>query len=557
MDSVKTITVHCKNTQQYHDFAVGSSLADIYRALQIDLPWPVVAALVNNKAERLDFCVYKPKDIEFVDVSNRAGMRCYVRTLSMILACAVSDVCKGCDVRIEHSVSNGYYCTIGGMEGGGDPRVVAKVKERMQELIDADMPIVCEERPLEEVKKLFGFRSDSMGALLDGLGTPYCRYYRIGEFVDYYTGVLMPSTGYVGLYDLVPYHGGMLLRVPDRHSPDRLAPMVKQDMMFDAFNEYVRCNELVGVSNVGEFNIACKQGRLFDMIKLYEVLQENNVARIAEQIVGREGGQPKFILISGPSSSGKTTFSKRLTIQLMARGLAPVTLSMDNYFVNRSETPVDENGDKDFEHIDALDLKLFNSQLQDLVQGKEIDLPSYSFETGQRYYRGNKMCLPDNGIVIIEGIHALNPTLIRDIPIAYVFKIYVSALTTINVDNHNRVTTTDTRLLRRIIRDYRYRNYSARETIARAPSVWRGEERWIFPYQENADVMFNSALLFELAVLKRHAEPILAEVPKNCEEYTEAHRLLKFLGYFHSIPEREIPPTSMLREFIGGSSFRY
>jgi uridine kinase len=374
------------------------------------------------------------------------------------------------------------------------------------------------------------------------------------NYIDYYNGVLMPSTGYINVYDLISYHDGMLLCVPDRTHPDRLSELVVQDRMFETFNEYVNWNRLMHVSNVGELNIACRQHQVLNMIKLSEALQEKKVGQIADMISSRK---PKFVLVSGPSSSGKTTFSKRLSIQLMVNGLSPVIISMDNYFVNREDTPRDENGDWDFEHIDAIDHTLFNQQLQDLLDGKEVALPSFNFEDGKRYYRGEKLQLQPDSVIILEGIHALNPTLIPNIPREAVFKIYVSALTTINIDNHNWIPTTDTRLLRRIIRDYRFRNYSARETIARAPSVRRGEERWIFPYQENADVMFNSALLFELAVLKRHAEPILAEVPKFCEEYTEAHRLIKFLNYFVSISEREIPPTSMLREFIGGSSFRY
>ncbi len=550
----RTVTIFCKNTQEYHEFPIGSSLLEIYQALHIQLPYPVVAARVNYKAEGLNFYIYKPKDIEFIDASCPSGMRCYVRTLCMVLSRAVHDLYPEAVLRIEHPISKGYYCTIEKLGREFDESVITSIKQRMQELIVADKPIICEEKQTKVVKELFKSRTDGEITLFDTLGNPYCRYFRMDNYIDYYNGVLMPSTGYINVYDLKSYHDGMLLCIPDRKHPDRLSELVVQDRMFETFNEYVNWNRLMHVSNVGELNIACRQNQVFNMIKLSEALQEKKVSQIADMITSRK---PKFILVSGPSSSGKTTFSKRLSIQLMVNGLNPVIISMDNYFVNREDTPRDENGDWDFEHIDAIDHALFNQQLQDLLDGKEVSLPSFNFEDGKRYYRGEKLQLQPESVIILEGIHALNPTLIPNIPREAVFKIYVSALTTINIDNHNWIPTTDTRLLRRIIRDYRFRNYSARETIARAPSVRRGEERWIFPYQENADVMFNSALLFELAVLKRHAEPILAEVPKFCEEYTEAHRLIKFLNYFVSISEREIPPTSMLREFIGGSSFRY
>lgn len=550
----RTVTIFCKNTQDYHEFPLGSSLLEIYQALNIHLPYPVVAARVNYKAEGLNFYIYKPKDIEFIDASCPSGMRCYVRTLSMVLSRAVHDLYPDAVLRIEHPISKGYYCTIDKLGKPIDESIIASIKARMKELIDADKPIVCEEKQTKVVKELFKSRTDGETTLFDTLGNPYCRYFRMDNYIDYYNGVLMPSTGYIHIYDLKMYHDGMLLCIPDRTHPDRLTESVVQDRMFETFNEYVNWNRLMHVSNVGELNIACRQNQVFNMIKLSEALQEKKVSQIADMITIRK---PKFVLVSGPSSSGKTTFSKRLSIQLMVNGLNPVIISMDNYFVNREDTPKDENGEWDFEHIDAIDHALFNRQLQDLLDGKEVALPSFNFEDGKRYYRGDKLHLQPESVIILEGIHALNPTLIPGIPSEAVFKIYVSALTTINIDNHNWIPTTDTRLLRRIIRDYRFRNYSARETIARAPSVRRGEEKWIFPYQENADVMFNSALLFELAVLKRHAEPILAEVPKFCDEYTEAHRLIKFLNYFVSISEREIPPTSMLREFIGGSSFRY
>ena len=559
-----TVTVFCKNTGTYHDVPRGSSLMEISRQLNIRLRYPVVAARVNYKLEDLNFFIYMPKDVEFVDISSSAGMRCYVRTLSLVMGCAIRDLYPQCDVRIEHPISKGYYCRILCKDEQGkchlmtlDQTMIDGIKERMRQIIAEDRPIVCEEKQTKEVMRLFKERNETELNLFETLGMPYSRYFRMGDYIDYYTGVLMPSTGYLNIFDLELYFDGMLLRIPCRKDPSRLEDTVNQEKMFGIFNEYISWNHLMKIDNVADLNVACKKNKTFDIIKLSEALQEKKISQIADMIAHREGGRPKFVLISGPSSSGKTTFSKRLTIQLRVNGITPVVISMDNYFVNREDTPKDANGEYDFEDINALDLPLFRQQLRDLLEGKEILLPTFNFEDGKRYFTGNKLKIEEDNVIILEGIHALNPNLIPDIPREATFRIYVSALTTINLDNHNWIPTTDTRLIRRIVRDYRYRNYSAKETIARAESVRRGEEKWIFPYQENADVMFNSALLFELAVLKRHAELILAEVPKYCDEYTEAHRLLKFLQYFVSIPEKEIPPTSLLREFVGGSSFKY
>jgi len=559
-----TVTIFCKNTGTYHEVPRGSSLLEIYQSLNISLSFPVVAARVNYKLEDLNFFIYMPKDIEFVDISCSAGMRCYVRTLSMVMSCAIRELYPQADLRIEHPISKGYYCRILQKDENGKtglmevtPQVVNAIKERMQQIIKEDRTIVCEEKQTKEVMRLFKERNETEVNLFETLGMPYSRYFRMGDYIDYYTGVLMPSTGYLNIFDVEPYFDGMLMRIPCRKDPSRLEDTIQQEKMFGIFNEYISWNHLMKIDNVADLNIACRKNKTFDIIKLSEALQEKKISQIADMIAHREGGRPKFVLISGPSSSGKTTFSKRLTIQLRVNGIMPVVISMDNYFVNREDTPKDENGEYDFEDLNAIDLPLFRQQLSDLLEGKEINLPTFNFEDGKRYYMGNKLKIEEDNIIILEGIHALNPQLIPNIPREATFRIYVSALTTINLDNHNWIPTTDTRLIRRIVRDYRYRNYSAKETIARAASVRRGEEKWIYPYQENADVMFNSALLFELAVLKRHAELILAEVPKYCDEYTEAHRLLKFLQYFVSIPEREIPPTSLLREFVGGSSFRY
>jgi uridine kinase len=556
------VTIYCKNNKQFIQIPCGTSIKDLYEQLrpELDIHYPIIAARVNYKVQSLNFLIYKPKDIEFIDATSESGARCYVRTLSMVMACAVRELWPDCDLRIEHPISRGYYCTIRKSRDVAmtiTPEVVAQLKGRMQAIIAEDRPIVTEERQTKEVIRLFGERNEGNVTLFETLGNPYCRYYRMGDYIDYYTGALMPSTAYITLFDVELYQGNILLRIPCRRTPDRLEEKCIQDKRFAIFKEYVGWNKLLHISNVGEFNQACKNQRSFEMIQLSEALHEKKVAMIADQIAHREGGIPKFVLISGPSSSGKTTFSKRLTIQLMVNGIRPVVISMDNYFVNRVDTPRDENGQWDFEHLHTLDLPLFRRQVAELLEGKTVSLPFYNFETGMREYRGDTLRLEKDTVVILEGLHALNPELMPNIPREATFKIYVSSLTTVNLDNHNWIPTVDVRLIRRIVRDYRYRGYSARETIARLDSVQRGEDRWIAPFQEEADVMFNSALLFELAVLKRHAEPILDEVPKYCDEYTTAHRLKKYLSYFESIPEREIPPTSFLREFVGGSSFRY
>lgn len=554
----KTVTIFCKNTKTYHDYPLGTSVLEIYEDLKINLKHQVVAARVNYKVEDLNFLVYKPKDIEFVDVSSPSGMRVYVRSLSMVLSKAVSELYPEVILRIEHPISKGYYCKLDNLTEPLTNEVVQKIKERVNQIISQKKPIISEEKQTSEVKELFSTQKYQRKntALFETLGNPYSRFYRIDDYIDYYNGVLLPSTDYIYLYDLITYYDGLLLRIPDRDNPVVLDEVVFLPKMFDIFKEYLEWNKIMNLNNVGEFNIACKNNQSFNLIKVSEALHEKKVASIADMISLRDE-KVRFVLISGPSSSGKTTFSKRLSIQLMVSGLKPVVLSLDNYFVNREDTPLDENGDWDFEHLHALDLPLFKQHVKQLLNGEEIEIPFFDFEDGKRYFKGEKLKLKEDSVFILEGIHALNPELIPNIPKQLIFKIYVSALTTISIDQHNWIPTTDTRLLRRIIRDYRFRNYSARETIARWSSVRRGEEKWIFPYQENADVMFNSALLFELAVLKKYATPILAEVPKYCDEYTETHRLLKFLNYFVPIHDREIPPTSLLREFVGGSSFRY
>ena len=562
----ETITVYCKNTHTYHNVPRGISLIQLKDLLGIQLKYPIIAAHVNYKVENLDFLLYKPKDVEFLDASSPSGMRAYVRTLGMVLACAVNELYPRMDLRVEHPISKGYYCTLQWHVDKDEecaketeppvvtPEMVTAIKERMQQIIAEDRPIYEEEKQTKEVIKMFAARYNNESSIFETLGNPYCRYFRMGDFIDYYTNVLLPSSGYITLFDIMPFKDGLLVRIPNRSNPLILEDSIPQEKMFSIFQEYNRWNKLLRINNVSDFNIACKDKKSFEMIKLAEALHEKKIAQTADAIAAK---RPKIVFISGPSSSGKTTFSKRLQIQLLVDGIKPEVLSMDDYFVNRVDTPKDENGDWDFENVNAVDLPFFRQQMHDLLDGKEIELPTYDFTIGERVFKGRKLKLHKDSVLVIEGLHALNPCILPDVDSSLTFKIFVSALTTINIDNHNWIPTTDIRLLRRVVRDYKYRGFSAKETIARCPSVIRGEMKWVYPFQEEADVMFNSALIFEFAVLKRHAEPILQEVPKFCEEYTEAHRLLKFLQYFVPIPEREIPPTSFLREFVGGSSFRY
>ena len=561
----KTITIYCKNTHSYHEVPRGISLIQLKDLIGIQLKYPIIAAHVNYKVENLDFLLYKPKDIEFLDASSPSGMRAYVRTLGMVLCAAVNELFPEMDLRVEHPISKGYYCTLQWHQNKEeDPEakpapvmtreIIAAIKERMLKIIAENRPISEEEKQTKEVIRMFAERYNNESSIFETLGNPYCRYFSMGEYIDYYTNVLLPSSGYVTLFDLLPFQDGLLLRIPNRDNPTVLEDAVAQDKMFNIFREYNRWNKLLHINNVSDFNIACKQNKSFELIKLAEALHEKKIAQIADAIAEK---RPKIVLISGPSSSGKTTFSKRLQIQLLVDGIKPEVLSMDDYFVNRVDTPKDANGEYDFEDVNAVDLPFFREQIHDLLDGKEVSLPTFDFTIGERVFKGKKLKLQKDSVLVIEGLHALNPCILPDVPKELTYKIYVSALTTINIDNHNWIPTTDIRLLRRVVRDYKYRGFSAKETIARCPSVVRGETKWVYPFQEEADVMFNSALIFEFAVLKRHAEPILSEVPKFCEEYTEAHRLLKFLQYFVPVPEREIPPTSFLREFVGGSSFRY
>lgn len=553
------IQVLCKNNNTYREFPIGSSILEIFRGFKLDFPYQVVSAKVNNRSEGLNFRVYNNKDIEFLDVRDSSGMRTYVRSLCFVLYKATSELFPQGKLYVEHPVSKGYFCSleIGRSLTSDD---VSAIKTRMQEIIDENIFFHRTECHTTDAVKIFRERGmDDKVKLLETSDSIYTYYYTLGETVDYYYGSLLPSTRFIKLFDIVKYYDGLLLRIPSKGNPNELEDVVKQEKMLDVFKEHLRWNHIMGLSNVGDFNLACQKGHATDLINIAEALQEKKIAQIADDIYnrGKNGNRVKLVLISGPSSSGKTTFSKRLSVQLMTNGLYPYPISLDNYFVEREQTPKDENGNYDYESLHALDLELFNNHLQALLHGEEVELPRFNFTTGKKEYRGDKIRIDDHMVLIMEGIHGLNPELTPQIPDESKYKIYVSALTTISLDNHNWIPTTDNRLLRRIIRDYNYRGYSAQETISRWNSVRTGEDKWIFPFQENADVMFNSALLFEFAVLRSHAEPILNSVPRNCPEYAEAYRLLKFIKYFTPVQDKEIPFTSLLREFLGGSSFKY
>lgn len=514
-----------------------------------------ISVKVNNKVEGLHYRVYHNKDVEYLDIRSSSGTRAYTRTLFFVLCKAVHDLWPGADVVIDIPVSNGYYCNI----NIGRPVThfdADAVRRRMQDIIDAAMPIRRHESTTEEVIRMFSdMGMESKAKLLRSVGRLYTTYYEIDGYKDYYYGTLLTNTRQLYLFGLEKYYDGMLLRIPSRDDPSRLGELVRQDKMFDIFQEHHRWQHILGMSTVGDFNEAVRQGRSTDLINVSEALQEKKISQIADMISTRRG--VRMVLISGPSSSGKTTFCKRLSIQLLTCGVKPVPISLDDYFVNREETPKDDNGEYDYESLYALDIALLNKQLNALFAGEEVELPRYNFQSGRSEKSGRRLRLAADEVLVVEGIHALNPELTAQIPEEQKFRVYASALTTILLDAHNYIPTTDNRLLRRIIRDNKYRGVSARETIRRWPSVRAGENKWIFPYQENADVMFNTALLFELAVIKSQAEPLLELVPENADEYAEAYRLLKFLKYISPIPNRQLPPTSLLREFLGGSSFKY
>ena len=549
------IQIRCKNNKKTQKVEIGSTLFDVFSAFDLKMTHGPVSARVNNKVEGMHYRVYNSKDVEFLDMASSSGSRAYTRTLFFVLCKAVQDIYPNTDVVIDIPVSNGFYVDI----RLGRPVVEEDVnilRRRMQEIIDAKMPIRRYMVPTEDAIALFQEKGDvEKVKLLKTSGSIYTTYYKIGEYVDFYYGTLLTNTSGLYLFGLEKYYDGMLLRIPSLRDPDKLGEMTKQDKMFDIFKEHHRWQDILGIRTVGDFNQAIEAGHATDIINISEALQEKKIAKIAEDIANRQG--VKLVLLAGPSSSGKTTSCKRLSIQLAVNGLKPLQISLDDYFVDRDRTPKDDNGEYDFESIYALNLDLLNEQFNALFRGEEVELPKYDFPSGKSVKSGKKLKMEPNNVLVVEGIHALNPELTAHIPQEQIYRVYASALTTILLDNHNYIPTTDNRLLRRIIRDYKYRGVSAQETIHRWPSVRAGENKWIFPYQENADAMFNTAMLYELSVLKMQAEPLLQQVPENCEEHAEAYRLLKFLKYFKGIPYNNLPPTSLLREFLGGSSFHY
>ncbi|MBD5235348.1 MAG: nucleoside kinase [Barnesiella sp.] len=549
--------IFCKNINRYIDFTGGETLAEILRRIEGEIPFEPICARVNNKTEALQYAVFAPKQVEYLPVSSASGTRVYVRSLCMMLYRALVECYPGVRLNICHSISRGYYCRLDNVEVTDE--VVETLRAAMQRLVERDIPFERKERLTADVREMFRAEGlDDKVRLLDTIHDLYTVYYRLDGVIDTYYGSLAPSTGRLRCFDLKRYHDGFLLLGVDPSRPDVPAQPVTQEKMYQAFKEYVEFNNIIGVRNVGELNVSTEANRSAELINVAEALHDKKIAAIADEIKRRyDLGGARVVMIAGPSSSGKTTFTKRLAIYLLTNLLRPKMISLDNYFVDRVNTPLDETGDYDYESLYALDLHQFNTDLRRLIAGEEVEMPTYNFELGCRQYKGDTLKLDDRSILLIEGIHGLNPELTSEIDDSMKYRIYVSALTTLAIDDHNWVPTTDNRLLRRIIRDHKYRGASALATIRRWPSVRRGEERWIFPYQENADSTFNSSLIFELGVMREYGEAILKNFPRDVEEYAEAHRLMKFLSYFLPIPGRDVPPTSLLREFLGGSSFHY
>lgn len=551
----QVLQICCKNNKKTQDVAIGSTLSDVFKQFNLKMSYGPICARVNNKVVGMNYQLYHNKDVEFLDMHDASASRNYTRTLFFILCKAVHDLYPGSRVVIDIPVSKGYYINLHiGREVTDED--AARIRERMQQIIDEKIPIERFEVRTEEAIRMFEQKGDEAKVkLLKSIGSLYTVYHRIDDYVDYYYGALLTNTSDIYLFGLERYFEGLLLRIPSKHDPSQLGALVKQDKMFEVFLEQHRWQHILGVSTIGDFNEAVKAGHATNLINVSEALQEKKISQIADQITTHP--EVRVVLIAGPSSSGKTTFCKRLSIQLLANGIRPVQISLDDYFVDREKTPKDADGDWDYESIHALDINLINLQLSALFRGEEVELPKYDFLSGRSGMSGKRLRLADRQVLLVEGIHALNPELTAQIPKKQKFHVYISALTSILLDDHNYIPTTDNRLLRRIIRDHKYRGVSAQETIRRWPSVRAGETKWVFPFQENADVMFNTAMLYELAVIQEQAAPLLEQVPENCVEYSEAYRLRKFLSYITPIPSRALPPTSLVREFLGGSSFRY
>ena len=552
------ITVYCKNNNIEKEVKIGSSLLEIYKVVGSPIKHRVLCARVNNRVHTLMYRCWQSKEITFLDYSDNSGFRTYIRSLCFILAKAVNDLFPNKQFSMVHPVSNGYYCTFSDREKISEEAILA-LRKRMKEIIATDRQFVRHTVRTVDAVKLFRERDmEDKALLLETTGLTYASYHELDGYIDYFYGCLTPSAGFVELFDIVPFDVGLLLRVPQTDNPTELNPMVRQDKMFEEYRRFFDIQRTVGLNSVGDLNCAIREGRANEVVMVSEAIQEKRIASIAEKIATRYNhNDVRIVLISGPSSSGKTTFCKRLQIQLITNLLHPQAISLDDYYLNREDTPKDENGNYDFESLYAIDLPYFKNDLQRLIEGEEIELPTYDFTTGTRKYKGHKLKMQHNSVLLLEGIHGLNPELTDSIPPDRIFRIYVSALTTISLDGHNRIPTTDNRLLRRIVRDYQFRGYSAKHTISMWKSVRRGEDEWIFPYQENADELFNSAMIYEFAALRHYAEPILNEVNENDEEYSESFRLLRFLRYFNYMYEDELPGTSLLREFLGGGKFRY
>jgi len=561
MKKYDELKVFCKNTGEYLSIDGGETLIDLYGTIKgrIDLKGDAVCVLVNNKVEDLHYPVFSPKHVEFLDIYSNKGYRVYTRSLCMVLYKALNDLYPGKRLCIQHSISNGHYCQIKHEEDIVTPEVIAQLKQRMAQIIEQDYPFVRRERLTTDVIEMFRKQGlNDKVRLLESINQLYTVYYKLDDIIDSFYGPLVPSTGMLKVFDLIPYEEGMLLLGPDRNNIAQVAKWEPQPKLFQAFTDYIDFNNVIRVGDVGELNAAIHKGYAPLLINVVEALHNKHFIQIADEITRRyHQGGARVVLIAGPSSSGKTTSSKRLAIQLITNYIVPKVVELDNYFINRERTPRDETGDYDYESLYALDLEQFNKDVTDLLAGKEVAMPTYNFKKGEREYLGNTLKLEDGDILLMEGIHGLNPELTRNIPEHQKFRLFVSALTTLNIDDHNWIGTYDNRLLRRIVRDHKYRGSSALDTIKRWPSVRRGEDKWIMPFSENADAMFNSSLLFELSAMKNHALPILEQVPSSTPEYAVASRLMKFLNYFEPLDEKDIPSTSLLREFLGGSSFHY
>ena len=551
----QVIQIRCKNNKKTYNVPIGSTLYDVFGEVNLQMEYGPISAKVNNKVEGMHYRLYHNKDVEFLDLHSPSALRTYTRSLFFVLCKAIHDLYTGSEVIIDIPVSNGYYVDLR-IGRPVETEDATRIRTRMQQIIDQRIPISRHETTTEAAIEMFKTKGDTAKVkLLETSGKLYTTYYQLDDYIDSYYGALLTNTSELYLFGLEKYFDGLLLRVPSLVDPSQLGELITQNKMFEIFKEHHRWQNILGISTVGDFNKAVSNGFTTDMINVSEALQEKKIAQMADEIAARKN--IRVVLLAGPSSSGKTTTCKRLSVQLLANGIKPVQISLDDYFVDRDKTPKDADGELDYESLYALNIPLLNQQFNALFRGEEVQLPKYNFQAGKSEPNGKRLRLDEQSILIVEGIHALNPELTAQVPEEQKYRIYASALTTILLDNHNYIPTTDNRLLRRIVRDNKYRGVSAAETIRRWPSVRAGENKWIFPFQENADVMFNTAMLFELAILKTQAEPLLEDVPENCDEYSEAYRLLKFLKYFASIPFKQLPPTSLLREFLGGSSFKY